>query len=305
MQNRFFFFLCALALVTSGCERHEPEREYRPPVVNDAAFLLDGLVKEVAGEYIPFRGVITGDALVIPALSVAEAETHFLSLLPPDASPRSQGGSIVWSMTDDQGAAQGDAVFTPGESPLLATVSLPESFPGVLKTVIYKPATGLLSAVDPAVQEDLEDNYFYGAIVQIADHGCGSGKFVVLREYDFDTGAAGMAIRLDSRHWDDKEMNYKDTGSQVYGRASCLSTMQTAGGIIRKDMKILSKQLRNAGSTTLGQHFVSSTTTWNGWHYYYCLHDDESGWIGPVHDTDFYECWIYWFVPSGSGIKFW
>ncbi len=57
--------------------------------------------------------------------------------------------------------------------------------------------------------------------------------------------------------------------------------------------------------TALDQHYASSNRTWDGWHYYYCLHDDECDWIGPINDTDFYECWIYWFVPDGNSIRFW
>ena len=67
---------------------------------------------------------------------------------------------------------------------------------------------------------------------------------------------------------------------------------------------IIEQYLQNAGCTIIDQHYASSTSTWNGWNYYYCLHNGESDWIGPVNDTDFYECWIYLFMPNGSGIYF-
>ena len=127
----------------------------------------------------------------------------------------------------------------------------------------------------------------------------------MFREYNESNGAPGMAVRLDSHHWEPWELKLKDNAERVYGRASSLSTLKTAGEIYRNDKSILSKQLKNAGCTVIDQHYASSSKTWNGWHYYYCLHDDESNWIGPVHDTDFYECWIYWFKPEGSSIHFW
>ena len=135
--------------------------------------------------------------------------------------------------------------------------------------VLYRSSAGLLTAVNPAVQEDLEDNYYYGAIVNISDHGYGSGKFVVFREYNFSNGAPGMAVRLDNHHWDTWELNLKDNASRVFARASSLSTMKTAGEIYRKDKTILSKQLKNAGCTAIDEHYASSSKTWNGWHYWY------------------------------------
>lgn len=114
-----------------------------------------------------------------------------------------------------------------------------------------------------------------------------------------------MAVRLDSHHWYNSELNQKDNAEKVFKRASCLNTMRQAGAIFRNDKDILSKQLRNAGCTILDQHYASSDKTWNGWHYYYCLHNDECDWIGPVNDTDFYECWIYFFVPEGDHLHFW
>lgn len=165
--------------------------------------------------------------------------------------------------------------------------------------------TTALTAADPAVLEDLEDNYYYGAIVDISDHGCGSGKFVVFREYQPADDSPGMAVRLDGHHWETWELNQKDNAARVYGRASSLNTLQQAGEIYRRDQDILYKQLKTAGYTSMNQHYASSTTTWNGWHNYYCLHDGECDWIGPVNDTDFFECWIYWFKPQGSSIYFW
>lgn len=65
---------------------------------------------------------------------------------------------------------------------------------------------------------------------------------------------------------------------------------------------------QTAAASTVHVHRAgewTSNKTWNGWQYNYCLHDDECDWIGPINDTDFYECWIYWFVPDGNSIRFW
>ena len=308
MRNRITLLFCTLALVFAGCQKQDTESYVYDgtPGCNDANYLMDGLFKKMNGEYVPLRGFITGNGLVIPVTSVFDAERHFLSILPSDATLREDGDDIVWSMTDDRGKPQGDAVFSFDASDnYLARITLPESFPQDVRPVLYLSAQGLLTAIDPTVQEDLEDNYYYGAIVDISDHGCGSGKFVVFREYNFSNDAPGMAVRLDNHHWEPWELKLKDNARRVFERASCLNTMRQAGAIYRNDKDILSKQLRNAGCTMLDQHYASSTDTWNGWNYYYCLHNDESDWIGPINDTDFYECWIYWFKPQGSGIHFW
>lgn len=310
MRNKVTLLFCALALVAAGCQKLKQEsdiEEHGTPQYNDADYLMDGLFRRTDGNYLPIQGFLTGNGLVIPVTSVFDAERHFRSLLPSYASPVEEGSRIVWSMSDDQGKAQGDAIFSlgRGDDPFLAKITLPESFPQDVRPVLYQPSLGLLTAIDPAVQEDLEDNYYYGAIVDISDHGCGSGKFVVFREYNFSNDAPGMAVRLDNHHWEPWELKLKDNARRVFQRASCLNTMRQAGAIYRNDKDILSKQLRNAGCTALDQHYASSTDTWNGWNYYYCLHNDESDWIGPIHDTDFYECWIYWFKPEGSGIHFW
>ena len=303
MHNRLSLLLCSLALALAGCTEQEPAREHGAPSYDDAAFLLDGLAKEVSEAYVPIRGFLTDDGLVIPVASVFEAEEHFRSLLPPGFSPRDEGNTLVWSMTDGQGAAQGDAVFRVGDGSCLARIDLPDTFPQAIGSVVYRSSAGLLTAVNPAVQEDLEDNYYYGAIVDIADHGCGSGKFVVLREYDFAGGAAGLAVRLDGKRYSISQLgNYE---FQIAARSSCLATMRTAGEIIRKDWSILTKQLKYAGSRQPDQHFYSNDRHWTGTHYYYCLHDGECDTIGPFHDLEFYECWLYWFVPEGDHIRFW
>lgn len=305
MRNRVPLIFCALVLVLAGCRKQDPETSHLAPVQDDAAYLLDGLVKEVSGEYVPLQGFLSEGGLVIPCTSIFEAERHFRSLLPPDASPREGQSTLIWSMSDEKGAPQGEAVFSLENEPLFASVSLPASFPAEFKAILYKPLVGLLGAVNPDVQEDLEDNYFYGAIVNISDHGCGSGKFVVLREYNFSNGAAGMAIRLDSRRWHQSEMKQGSTEHDIASRASCLATMRTAGEIIRADWNVITKQLLNAGSRMPDQHFYSADRQWTGLPYYYCLHDGECDTIGPFHDLEFYECWIYWFVPDGNSLRFW
>ena len=310
MRNRFTLILCALALIVAGCRKdskpeNETPRQHELPELNDAAYLLDGLMKDVSGNLKPIIGSISSSQLLIPCESVFEAERHFLSLISPNGVTSERGDEIRWSLTDEKGAPQGDAVFSIGGVLEYASVTLPSAFPGPFNTIIYKKSFAAPVSVRPDVREDLEDNYYYGAIVNISDHGCGSGKFVVLREFDFTTGAAGMAIRLDGRRWHSSEMSQGSTEHDIASRASCLATMRTAGAIIRSDWNIITKQLLNAGSRMPDQHFYSADRQWTGLHYYYCLHDDECDTIGPFNDLDFYECWIYWFVPDGSSIRFW
>ena len=310
-RDRIFITLCVLAVLFAGCSKQNPDQDsqqYYTPKFDDARYLLDALVEDVDGVLVPMYGVLDKKGiLTIPATSVFGAERHFRSLFTPNAKVKEKDNSIIWTLTDDRHAPQGEAVFRTGSGLQLkiATVSLPDGFP--VKGIDYKPADtfGLADSVDPDVREDLEDNYFYGAIVDIPDYGCGSGKFVVFREYDFETGENGMAVRVDSHRWTTSEYNYMDNAGKVVGRASCLTTLKTAGAIYRSDRNILSKQLRNAGCTVLDQHYFSDSKNWMGSHYYYCLHDDECDTIGPINDTEFYECWIYWFLPEGDHIRFW
>ena len=295
--------LCALLLF--ACEK----REIKEPVTyDDAEFLLGGLVSQdrVSGTLNPILGLFTADKeITIPVDSYEEARELFESLIGPDAQVERSGSSIVWRLTDGQGAWQGDAVFDKSSGTTVATLSLPAACNEVRIVKYAIPKVDFLADIDPNVKEDLEDNYFYGAIVNISDHGCGSGKFVVLREYDFASGACGMAIRLDSRRWHSSEMNQGSTEHDIASRASCLATMRTAGAIIRSDWAIITKQLTNAGSIIPNQHFYSADRHWTGRHYYYCFHDEETDTIGPFNDLEFYEAWIYWFQPNGSSIYFW
>lgn len=306
MENRFFFLYLALMLVLTGCEGLKPDTDdHSTPKLDDAAYLCGGLVKEVDGVPVPIRGTLQDNSLFIPVTSFYDAENHFRSLLPPDAHLQDIETSLIWNMTDEEGVPQGDAVFSIASDEVAwARVTLPDTFPASFRSIFYLHPLSQ-GSIDPNVQEDLEDNYFYGAIVDIADHGYGSGKFVVLREYNFESGAPGLAVRLENKLWDTEELKLRDNSHRVYGRASSLSTLRTAGAIIRNDMTVLSKQLNNAGCYSLGGHFASSDKTWNGWHYYYCLHNDECDWIGPINDTAFYECWLYWFAPDGNRIRFW
>ena len=306
-QNRLFI-CCALVWALFSCQKIDSPTEDQggTPELDDVGYFLDGLVKDTGEEYIPIQGFLSDGSIRIPVASVFEAERHFRSLLPQGAAVREEWNALVWNPDDENNIPQGEVVFLiESDGPSIARVSLPASFPEAIRAIIYLPSSSLLTAVNPAVQEDLEDNYYYGAIVNISDHGCGSGKFVVFKEYNFTNGAPGMAVRLDSHHWEPWELKQKDNAAKVYARASCLSTLEQAGAIYRKDKSILSKQLKNAGCSIIDQHYASSTKTFNGWHYYYCLHDGESDWIGPVNDTDFYECWIYWFKPQGDSIVFW
>ena len=308
MQNRVkhigIILPVLLSILVCACQKRELDD---PVIYDDAEYILGGLVNTDRSDGVlrPIRGRFTGEGeLTVPVASFDEAQELFLSLLPPYAEASITGDRIAYKLTDGQDAAQGEAVFTK-DAEGGARLTLPAACNPVRVVLFASPQDMLLEAVDPDVKEDLEDNYYYGAIVNIADHGCGSGKFVVLREYNFDNGAAGMAIRLDSRRWHTSEMSQGSTEHDIAARASCLSTMRTAGAIIRSDWNVITKQLTNAGSIIPDQHFYSADRQWTGLHYYYCFHDEETDTIGPFNDLEFYEAWIYWFQPSGNSIYFW
>lgn len=305
---RKIFLFAAVALAVISCKK-DGEETYIGRRFNDAEHLQFGLVsqpREGGSGVIALMGYLTDEGVVrIPVDGLEGAKAHFRSLTNEEAYLREVGNKIVWPLYDTQEKSQGEAVFLPADAPLFARVTLPSSCDLVHEIQYISSDAMPLQSLLGSVQEDLEDNYYYGAIVQISDHGCGSGKFVVFREYNPANDSPGMAVRIDNHHWYPSELKLKDNAARVYDRASCLSTLETAGGIYRSDKAILAQQLRNAGCTALDQHYASSSKTWNGWHYYYCLHDGESDWIGPVNDTDFYECWIYWFKPQGNSISFW
>jgi len=285
------------------------EREKTPAAtIDDAAFLCDGLLGEDrgTGEQIPYVGFLADDGSIlrIPVLSYEEARDHFMSLTHEDASVETSGQNIIWHLKSQEGDSEGDAVLSPGTGKgVIGLLSLPQSC-GTLSQVQYRDRSTMLVAVNPDVQEDLEDNYYYGAIVDIADHGCGSGKFVVLREYNFDNGTAGMAIRLDSRQYHISRDS--DQEHAIASRSSCLATLRAAGSILTADSRILSKQLANAGSkSSWNDHFYSNDRQWTGLHYYYNLWDGDYDTIGPFRDLTFYEAWVYYFVPEGDHLKFW
>ena len=310
MRTRILLCICTLALLFAGCNKDDTPRPRKDTEFsfNDTEYMLDGLVKKVGEDYVPMYGILQEDGMLhIPATSAADIEQFFRSLTSPEAHIQERGNTLVWSMTDEKGHSQGDAVLTlegEGQS-VMARVTLPGDFPVVKGIEFMDAGEDNFSEVDPKVREELEDYYYYGAIVDIPDYGCGSGKYVVFRPYNFETGENGMAVRLDDHRWSTSEFNYGDNAAKVVGRSSCLSTLQTAGQIFRSDQDILSKQLRNAGCTALYQHYFTDSRSWTGMHYYYCLHDGEYDTIGPFTDTEFYECWVYWFLPDGDHIRFW
>jgi hypothetical protein len=107
--------LCALLLF--ACEK----REIKEPVsYNDAEFLMGGLVSQdrVSGSVNPIMGQFTADnEITIPVESYEEARELFESIISPDAQVERSGSSIIWHLTDGQGASLGDAVFDKGPEP--------------------------------------------------------------------------------------------------------------------------------------------------------------------------------------------
>jgi len=316
MSIKFHHILKAAAVlfmaasVFAGCKKDKPESEYLSDH-DDAQYLIDGLVRAEAatGELLPIRGSFLDDdnpsVLTIPAASVEEAKEHFTSLAYPGADLSSTGDKIIWKLKGLQDEDQGQAEFTEGEGRILARVELPEACAPISDITYVDLSYAPFNDVNPDVRELLEDYYYYGAIVEISDHGCGSGKFVVLREYDFSNGAAGMAIQLGRTLYNWKDIS-EEMERQHAKRSSCRSTMGTAGSILNSDPQILGKQLANAGSNSnWDQHYLSNDRQWTGWHYYYNLKTGDYDTIGPFNDLDYYEALIYWFVPDGDHINFW
>ena len=77
-QNRLLI-CCALVLALSACQKqNSPEDGQRGvPKYDDVSYLMDGLVKEAAGEPVPIRGFLSAERLVISSSSPFDAEGHF------------------------------------------------------------------------------------------------------------------------------------------------------------------------------------------------------------------------------------
>ena len=50
---------------------------------------------------------------------------------------------------------------------------------------------------------------------------------------------------------------------------------------------------------------TSSSEDPTGKHYYYNIATGDTDTVGPFSDLEFYEAWVYYFLPEGDHIKFW
>lgn len=300
--------LSALALALVACNKDAPshmETDY-----DDAEHIENCLlaIGRQEGSLHAIQGVTyvqdRKQVVLIPVSSLAEAKSHFKSLAHDQAMIKESGNKIVWRMTDTKGESQGEAVFLPKDDRILAVVTLPESCQRLDMIEYIVKNKYPFQAVDPKVREDLEDNYYYGAIVDISDHGCGSGKFVVIREYNFDTTENGMAIHLGTK-LEDYGMDDHEW-IKACDRSSCRNTLGIAGTILNYDPDVLRTQLSRSGSNTnWNNHFLSADRQWTGKHYYYNIATGDYDTIGPFSDLEFYEAWVYYFLPNGDHIDFW
>lgn len=315
MRRYSIWSVLCIALLLTACSKQDQDKNNDPGLsYDDSSWLMGCLLDWDAQteEYLPIEGIFVEKdhkELGIMAETLAAAKDHFLSMANEKADIQTIGETITWFLTDNSGKSQGKAVFSPSSAPNeVARLSLDgisgNESPLVLVRYITPDGFPVPNISDWA-REMLEDVYYYGNIVDIEDHGVGSGKFVVIREFEERSWQRGMAIRMPDKVWKLGESVTRDHLDELDARSSSIRTMIIAANCLNADKAIMSMQLGRTGSLTdWNRRFLSDDRTWLGARKALNMVTGEDSWVSAFNPY-FCEALIYWFEPQGDGIKYW
>ena len=139
-----------------------------------------------------------------------EALSMFKEWMPEGADYTETATSLTWRMTDGFGKPQGEAVLNKvTNGTMVAEAKLPSNIPFV-RTIRFIPKDKWPENKNDFVffdiisADDLLADYWAGNIVEIekpTHHG--TGKFVVMRDFDNETNEKGLLMRLPKNHKSD------------------------------------------------------------------------------------------------------
>ena len=200
--------------------------------------------------------------LSVKAESYEAAAALFDGMIPEDADVTRSDGSVIWHLKGANGVSQGDAVFQRGSGSQVAVLTLPSSSIFV-KKVCFIPPSAWPENIDWD-REELLDELYFGRVIDVKKDeskkpgsyfckgDCGTGKFIVVKEYNPDTDASGILLRLEpdkirrshSRfNWASDIAVLKDEMTEIYEiykkRKNVLDPIMTSCGFGPRDAKYL------------------------------------------------------------------
>ncbi len=203
--------ICACVSVFSSCQKDNKEQEDYS--INEAAHFIGNFVSLNQDGSISVRltGYCLNEAddteISILAESWEEAVMLFKSWLPDNASFTENESSITWGMKDSEGKSQGNVVLTKKSGGLVAEAVVPSEIPYVHTIRFIPKASWPENRVDIIAAGDLDtndllDEYFLGNVIVIktpTHHG--TGKFMVVREYDQKKDEKGILVNIQNKSY--------------------------------------------------------------------------------------------------------
>ena len=207
--------------------------------------------------------------LSVKAESYEAAAALFEGMIPEDADVTRSDGSVVWHLKGANGVSQGDAVFQRGSGAQVAVLTLPSSSIFV-KKVCFIPPAAWPENIDWE-REELLDELYFGRVIDVKKDvsknpgsffckgDCGTGKFIVVKEYNPDTDASGILLRLEPEKirrghskfkWASEIAVIKDEMTEIYEiykkRKNVLDPIMTSCGFGPRDAKYLISNEKDA-----------------------------------------------------------
>ena len=239
----------------------------------------------------------------------------FKEWMPEGADYTETATSLTWRMTDGFGKPQGEAVLNKvTNGTMVAEAKLPSNIPFV-RTIRFIPKDKWPENKNDFVffdiisADDLLADYWAGNIVEIekpTHHG--TGKFVVMRDFDNETNEKGLLMRLPKNHKSDLVSETLTGGwESIRNRCSKVGVVKTLRDIYRADMDFWDPIMEKADFDTRDYHYFC----WDGgYHWWYGYQYQKVNFkTGDRTDLDtwhpnFRECWAYhfWLEKDKNGV---
>lgn len=286
--------LAMVAVTVLSCHRQDADPSGAETKFSDVAYLMDGLlVRDEAGN---IRGYNFGACLnqanpyeiSVPVDSYDEAVRIFLSLLPKGVQPAANGAKLIWTMTDQKGNPEGEAVLVrSSDAGVLAVLTVGTSQLNVRFVSIWPE-----NADD--FQDYMDKFYSLGTVVnkpEVPDFG--EGDFVIIQQWT--PQECGIMIQPEAADYTCESIGEKSSlpsGNLLHRVYAALHA--------RYDFSTVLGSLNYQYLTNLSREASAGTE--------YCavnLDNDQESWLLSTAVSPVRKVRVYCFAPEGNKIKCW
>lgn len=185
----------------------------------------------------------------ILAESWEDAVKLFKSWLPDNASITQDVSSITWGMSGPEGKSQGNVILTKKTGGLVAEAVVPAAIPYV-HTIRFIPKASWPENANYMVfasewdTDDILDDYWLGNVIQIdnpSHHG--TGKFMIVREYDQKKDEKGILVNIQTTSYN----FWIDNTDGVVKRSRSTSDIKAASRAYIENKDFLDSRMADAG----------------------------------------------------------